>query len=95
METNNVNNDFPMLEEYRQFLTRESHMKARGGKSCNISSKHHERISQITNLVKDANLTISSYVDIVLDEHFEKYGSSVDFILIEKFKESLKANREA
>lgn len=94
MDSKNANNDFPMLEDYRQFLTRKSNLKARGGKSCNISNKHHVRISQITNLVKDANLTISSYVDLVLDEHFERYGNSVDYILIEKFKESLKANRE-
>jgi len=95
MDTKNVNNDFPMLEEYRKFLTRESHLKARGGKGCSISNKYHGRIAQIASLVKDVNLTISSYVDLVLDEHFEKYGNSVDFILIEKFKESLEANREA
>ncbi len=89
MEAKTENKDFPMLEEYRQFISEESDFNVHTGKTCYVSQKHHARISQITSLVKNHKISISTYIDMVLDEHFKKYGTSVDFFMVEKFKESL------
>lgn len=94
METKTENKDFPMLEEYRQFISEKSDFNVHTGKTCYVSQKNHARISQITSLLKEQKISISIYIDMVLEEHFKKYGSSVDYFMIEKFKEQLEKGRK-
>lgn len=83
-----------MLEEYCQFISEKSDFNAHTGKTCYVSKKNHARISQITSLIKDQKISISTYIDMVLEEHFKKYGSSVDYFMVEKFKENLEKGRK-
>ena len=46
-------------------------------KRVNIRKDYYTRIASITELMGDENLDVSGYVNMILEQHFEKFGEAV------------------
>lgn len=57
----------------------------RSGKQVFISPENHERISRIVTIIGGKETNISTYINTVLDAHFNKYGDVIRDIYKEKY----------
>ena len=73
--------------EYLNWLKGKTDFNSRTGKSCNIRQRYHYRIAKLIGLLGDKNLSISTYVDMVLGEHLKKYDEAMDAVMKMKFDE--------
>ena len=73
--------------EYLDWLKGKTDFNSRSGKSCNIRQRYHYRIAKLIGLLGDKNLSISTYVDMVLGEHLKKYDEAMDAVMKMKFDE--------
>ena len=73
--------------EYLDWLKGKTDFNSRTGKSCNIRQRYHYRIAKLIGLLGDKNLSISTYVDMVLGEHQKKYDEAMDAVMKMKFDE--------
>ena len=46
-------------------------------KKCNIRKDYYTRIASIVELMGDDSLDVSGYVNMILEQHFEKFGEAV------------------
>ena len=75
------------VSEYLDWLKGKTDFNSRTGKSCNIRQRYHYRIAKLIGLLGDKNLSISTYVDMVLGEHLKKYDKAMDAVMKMKFDE--------
>ena len=73
--------------EYLDWLKGKTDFNSRSGKSCNIRQRYHYRIAKLIGLLGDKNLSISTYVDMVLGEHLKKFDEAMDSVMKMKFDE--------
>lgn len=76
-----------LVEEYQEWLKSTTDFNSRAGKSCNIRQRYHYRIAKMIGLLSDKNISISTYIDMVLSEHFKKYDEAMDILMKQKFNE--------
>jgi len=57
--------------------TNETEKAAIAVKKCNIRKDYYIRIASIVELMGDENLDVSGYVNMILEQHFEKFGEAV------------------
>lgn len=55
-------------------------MVAKLGKTINIRKEYQDWMSQISSTIGD-NISLSSYLDHIIEEHFNKYGKSITELL--------------
>ena len=75
------------VDEYLDWLKGKTDFNSRSGKSCNIRQRYHYRIAKLIGLLGDKNLSISTYVDMVLGDHLKKYDEAMDAVMKMKFDE--------
>ena len=75
------------VDEYMEWLKGKTDFNTRAGKSCNIRNRYHYRIAKFIGLLGDKNLSISTYIDMVLGEHLKKYEEAMDAVMKQKFDE--------
>jgi len=75
------------LEEYQQWLKGKTDFNSRAGKCCNIRKRYHYRIAKLTELLGDKSISISTYIDMVLADHFKRFDSGMDAFMKQKFDE--------
>lgn len=75
------------VDEYMEWLKGKTDFNTRAGKSCNIRNRYHYRIAKLIGLLGDKNLSISTYIDMVLGEHLKKYEEAMDLVMKQKFDE--------
>lgn len=69
-------------EEYMNLFSNPPMDKAaRRGKSAYLRDAYHDRIRSIVNALNIEDVNISSYVDMVLTDHFMRYESQIDRLL--------------
>ena len=67
-----------MTREYQSlFIKNSDSPPARFGKSVYIRKAHHDRISQIVHIIGGSDITLSDYLDNVLNQHFEQYDEVI------------------
>lgn len=76
-----------LVDEYMEWLKGKTDFNSRAGKSCNIRQKYHYRIAKMIGFLGDKNLSISTYVDMVLGEHLKKFDEAMDAVMKMKFDE--------
>ena len=74
METNVMN---VADSQQREVLANETEKAAIAMKKCNIRKDYYTRIASIVELMGDENLDVSGYVNMILEQHFEKFGEAV------------------
>ncbi len=67
------------------FLTR-NNWTARTGKTIYIRQEHHERLSRIISVIGKSELSVSDFVDRLLDYHFIEFENEIK----KQFKENYK-----
>ncbi|MBR3079425.1 MAG: DUF3408 domain-containing protein [Prevotella sp.] len=75
------------VDEYMEWLKGKTDFNTRAGKSCNIRNRYHYRIAKFIGLLGDKDLSISTYIDMVLGEHLKKYEEAMDVVMKQKFNE--------
>ena len=75
------------VDEYMEWLKGKTDFNTRAGKSCNIRNRYHYRIAKFIGLLGDKDLSISTYIDMVLGEHLKKYEEAMDAVMKQKFNE--------
>ena len=75
------------VDEYMEWLKGKTDFNTRAWKSCNIRNRYHYRIAKLIGLLGDKNLSISTYIDMVLGEHLKKYEEAMDLVMKQKFDE--------
>ena len=78
-------------EEYMNLFSNPPMDKAaRRGKSAYLRDAYHDRIRSIVNALNIEDVNISSYVDMVLTDHFMRYESQIDHLLQNSFNDTCK-----
>ena len=76
-------------EEYMNMFSNPPMDKAaRRGKSAYLRDVYHDRIRSIVNALNIEDVNISSYVDMVLTDHFMRYESQIDRLLQNSFNDT-------
>lgn len=76
-------------EEYMNLFSNPPMDKAaRRGKSAYLRDAYHDRIHSIVNALNIEDVNISSYVDMVLTDHFMRYESQIDRLLQNSFNDT-------
>jgi len=76
-------------EEYMNLFSNPPMDKAaRRGKSVYLRDAYHDRIRSIVNALNIEDVNISSYVDMVLTDHFMRYESQIDHLLQNSFNDT-------
>lgn len=76
-------------EEYMNLFSNPPMDKAaRRGKSAYLRDAYHDRIRSIVNALNIEDVNISSYVDMVLTDHFMRYESQIDHLLQNSFNDT-------
>lgn len=78
-------------EEYMNLFSNPPMDKAaRRGKSAYLRDAYHDRIRSIVNALNIEDVNISSYVDMVLTDHFMRYESQIDHLFQNSFNDTRK-----
>lgn len=78
-------------EEYMNLFSNPPMDKAaRRGKSAYLRDAYHDRIRSIVNALNIEDVNISSYVDMVLTDHFMRYEAQIDHLLQNSFNDTRK-----
>ena len=76
-------------EEYMNMFSNPPMDKAaRRGKSAYLRDVYHDRIRSIVNALNIEDVNISSYVDMVLTDHFMRYEAQIDRLLQNSFNDT-------
>ena len=76
-------------EEYMNLFSNPPMDKAaRRGKSAYLRDAYHDRIRSIVKALNIEDVNISSYVDMVLTDHFMRYESQIDRLLQNSFNDT-------
>lgn len=64
-------------KEYLRRFIREPEVKARSGKMAYIRPEYHERIIRIIRVIGHDRLSLSAYIDHVLEQHFAQCEDAI------------------
>lgn len=63
--------------DYISLFMSNSDIKARSGKLVYIRPEYHQKVSKITHVIGKNDITIFSYIDNVLKNHFEEFHDEI------------------
>lgn len=82
-------------EEYMNLFSNPPMEKAaRRGKSAYLRDAYHERIRTIVNALNIEDVNISSYVDMVLTDHFMRYEAQIDRLIQNSYNDNRKKQKQ-
>lgn len=84
-ETTKLEKEVKQQSYNELFLTR-NHWTARKGKTIYIRQEHHERLSRIISVIGKSELSVSDFVDKLLDYHFIEFETEIK----KQFKQNYK-----
>ena len=82
------NEDNVLRCNYIEKFMRPTEFPTRSGKMTYIRKDYHHIIANMIPLISDGTVSISSYIDHVLTEHFKQYGTVIDEMYLEKQRTS-------
>jgi hypothetical protein len=77
------------VQNYKSLFIKESGETVRTGKTVYLRREHHERIMKITRVIGDNRLSIFSYIDNVLVQHFEQFQDEISELYEQKNSNSI------
>ena len=86
MKKEKNNNDNSLIEKklptnkeqhYKSSFFKEADIPARMGKTIYLRAEYHERIQRILRIIGKDKVSLFSYVDNVLEEHFKNYENEI------------------
>lgn len=76
-------------QQYTETFAKKSDFIAREGKQVSISEKHYDRIKSIVWAIYGGKVTMASFLDNVLNEHFKEHSQTLRAMVAEKRKKSV------
>ena len=64
-------------QHYKSSFFKEADIPARMGKTIYLRAEYHERIQRILRIIGKDKVSLFSYVDNVLEEHFKSYENEI------------------
>ena len=64
-------------QHYKSSFFKEADIPARMGKTIYLRAEYHERIQRILRIIGKDKVSLFSYVDNVLEEHFKNYETEI------------------
>ena len=64
-------------QHYKSSFCKEADIPARMGKTIYLRAEYHERIQRILRIIGKDKVSLFSYVDNVLEEHFKNYENEI------------------
>jgi len=64
-------------QHYKSSFFKEAGVPARMGKTVYIRKEYHERIQRILRIITKDKVSLFSYVDNVLEEHFKNFENEI------------------
>lgn len=71
---------------YQVMFLERNQWTARRGKTIYVRRTHHERLSMIAKVVGKNKLSISDYIDKILDHHFIEYEAEIKELFKDNYK---------
>ncbi len=71
---------------YQELFLKKSHLIARKGKSIYIRPEYHERLFRITRVIRENNMSVSNYLDNILQHHFTEFEAEIKKLIEDNFK---------
>lgn len=72
--------------DYEELFLVNRFPSGRSGKVVYIRSEYHERLLRIVQLKREDKVTLYSYIDNILENHFREYGDEITEYFNKKFK---------
>lgn len=72
--------------DYEELFLVNRFPSGRSGKVVYIRSEYHERLLRIVQLTREEKVTLYSYLDNILENHFREYGDEITEYFNKKFK---------
>ncbi|WP_333577812.1 DUF3408 domain-containing protein [Sphingobacterium sp.] len=72
--------------DYQEIFLVNRFPSGRNGKVVYIREEYHERLLRIVQLTREDKVTLYSYIDNILEQHFQEYGEDITTYFNEKFK---------
>lgn len=76
----------PIDTDYESLFFRKTDTNARDGKTVYIQPDFHEKLSRIVQVIGEDKLTIYTYLNNVLEYHFQEFGEQITKSFNEKYK---------
>ncbi|MDM1507624.1 DUF3408 domain-containing protein [Myroides odoratimimus] len=73
-------------ENYVDTFLKETSTRARDGKTVYIRPEFHKKLTRIVQVIGEDKVSIYTYLDNLLDNHFEEFSQTI----VEKFNEKYK-----
>ena len=86
MKKNKKNNQSRGQTEYERLFMRKAPFATRDGKMSYIRKEFHDRIVKIVQVIGDNEVTLSGYIDNILEHHFKTYEGEIIRLYDEKTK---------
>lgn len=87
-QSTNGNKGNALRNRYTEKFIRPTEFPARSGRMTYIRKDYHHIIANMIPLISYGTVSISSYIDHVLTEHFKQYGTVIDEMYLEKQRTS-------
>lgn len=72
--------------DYEELFLVNRFPSGRSGKVVYIRSEYHERLLRIVQLTREDKVTLYSYIDNILENHFREFGDDITEYFNKKFK---------
>ncbi|MCD1117472.1 DUF3408 domain-containing protein [Chryseobacterium turcicum] len=72
--------------DYEETFMTNRFPSGRNGKVVYIRPEYHERLIRIVQLTRDEKMTLYSYIDNILEQHFKDYGDDITQYFNDRFK---------
>lgn len=76
----------PKKRNYEEVFLTNRYPSGRSGKVVYIRPEYHERLLRIVQLTREEKTTLYSYIDNILEQHFNDFGSEIQEFFNERNK---------
>lgn len=73
-------------KQYQSLFLVNNFPSSRNGKVVYIRPEYHERLQRIVQLDREEKITLYSYIDNILEQHFKEFGDDIVNYYHEKIK---------
>lgn len=71
---------------YQELFLQKNQIVARNGKAIYIRPELHERLFRIARVIGDNNISVSNYLDNILQYHFSEFEAEIKKLFKDNFK---------
>ena len=86
MHKEKIRSSAPKKRNYEEVFLTNRYPSGRSGKVVYIRPEYHERLLRIVQLTREEKTTLYSYIDNILEQHFNDFGTEIQEFFNERNK---------